>query len=71
VSMWNADAQTFAACAAAMGASHVRRSPGFVDEDEALRIEVELALEPVLPPPQDVGPILLARVRRLFLRVSL
>ncbi len=42
-----------------------------MDEDEALGVEIELALEPVLPPLQDIGPILLTRVRGLFLRVIL
>jgi hypothetical protein len=54
-----------------MRTGHVRRGLGFVDEDKALRIEIELALEPDFAPLQDVGPILLARVRGLFLRVSL
>jgi hypothetical protein len=49
-----------------MRAGHVRRDPGFIDEDEALGIKVELALEPVLSPLQDIGPILLTCVRVLF-----
>jgi hypothetical protein len=40
-----------------------------VDEHEALRIEIELVVEPALPLPQDVGPVLLDRVPGLFLRV--
>jgi hypothetical protein len=67
----DAGAQSLPARAAPMRAGHVRRGPGFVDEDEALGIKVELALEPVLSPLQNVGPILLTRVRGLFLRVSL
>jgi hypothetical protein len=54
-----------------MRAGHVRRGPGFVDEDKALGIEIELAFEPIFAPLQDVRPILLARVRGLFLRVRL
>jgi hypothetical protein len=49
-----------------MREGHVRRGPSFVDIDEALGIKVELALEPVLPPLQNVGPILLTRVHCLF-----
>ena len=71
VSVRDAGAQALPARAAPMRAGHVRRGPGFIDEDEVLGIKVELALEPVLSPLQDVGPILLTRVRSLFLRVSL
>ena len=52
-----------------MGAGHVGRRPGFVNEHEAVQIELGLALEPVLAPLQDVGTILLGGVRGLFLRV--
>ena len=69
MAMGRADAQAFATPAAAMRAGQLRRGPGLVDEDEPLGIEVELALEPVLAPLQDVGAILLAGVRGLFLRV--
>ena len=61
--------QPLAARTSAMTARHVGRGPGLVDEDEALGIEVELAVEPLLPPLQDVGAVLFARVRGLFLRV--
>jgi len=71
VSMRDAGTQPLPARAAPMCASHVRRGPGLVDENETLGIKVELALEPVLSPLQDVGTILLAGVRSLFLRVSL
>jgi hypothetical protein len=52
-----------------MRAGHLRRGPGFIDEDEAFRIEIELLIEPGLPALQNVGAILLAGVRGLFLRV--
>jgi hypothetical protein len=76
MAMGNAGARPLAARAAPsrqapMRAGHVGRGPCFVDEDKALRIEVELALEPILSPLQDVGPILLACMGGLFLRVSL
>jgi hypothetical protein len=69
VAVRDADTQAFAAAAAAVGASHVGRSPGLVDEDQAFGIKIELAFEPGLAPLQDVGALLLGRVRRLFLRV--
>jgi hypothetical protein len=52
-----------------MGPGHVGRRPGLVDEDQALRIEVELAVEPGLAPAQDVRAVLLTRVAGLFLRL--
>jgi hypothetical protein len=52
-----------------MAAGHVGGGPGFVDEDEALRIQIALAVEPVLPLLQDVGAVLLDSVASLFLRV--
>ena len=61
--------QPLALRAAAMAAGHVGRSPGLIDEHEPLGIEVELAFEPVMPLPQDVGTVLLDRVAGLFLRV--
>ena len=67
--MRHADAQALAARGAAVGARHVGLRPGLVDEDQALGIEVGLGVEPGLPPLQDVGAILLAGVRGLFLRV--
>ena len=62
-------AQPLAARAAAVGARHVGARPGLVDEDEPLGVEVGLAVEPGLPPLQDVGTVLLGGVRGLFLRV--
>jgi hypothetical protein len=52
-----------------MAAGHVGGGPGLIDEDQTLRIEVELVVEPAPPLPQDVGPVLLDRVPGLFLRV--
>jgi hypothetical protein len=49
-----------------MAAGHVGGSPRLVDEDEALGIEIKLAVEPMLPLPQDVGPVLLDRVAGLY-----
>jgi hypothetical protein len=49
-----------------MAAGHVGRGPRFVDEDQTLRIEVELPFEPGGALAQDVGPVLLDRVAGLF-----
>ena len=51
---------------AATQTSHRRRQPGLVDEDQAGRIEVGLAVEPVLPAPSDVRAVLLASMRGLL-----
>jgi hypothetical protein len=48
--MWKPHPQSFAFSAPAMAARHVRRSPGFIDEDLPFRVEVELAIEPVQAP---------------------
>ena len=53
-----------------MGAGHVRRSPGLVDENQPVRIEVELAFKPGEPTAQDVGTVLFFGPGRLFLRVT-
>jgi hypothetical protein len=50
---------------------HVGGGPRLVDEDEAIRIEVELTLKPSLALPQDIRAILLRGVGSLFLRVIL
>ena len=52
-----------------MAAGHVGRGPGLVDEHEPLGFQIELAVEPIMPLLQDVGPVLLDRMARLFLRV--
>jgi len=46
------------------------RPEGLVDEDDTLRVKLELAVEPRLALAQNVRPVLLAGVRGLFLRVS-
>ena len=53
----------------ATDAGHVGGGPRLVDEDEAFWVKVELVLEPGRAPPQDVGPVLLGRVRGLFFTV--
>ena len=65
----DADAQALAAAAAPVGPSHVGRGPGLVDAHPACGIKIELTVEPGFAPFQDVGAVLLGRVRGLFLRV--
>ncbi len=48
---------------------HLGRSAGLVDEDQLFGVEVELAVEPGLPRFEDVGTLLLRRMRGLFLNV--
>jgi hypothetical protein len=49
---------------------HLGRQPGLVDEDQLCGIEIKLAVEPGLPPLQDVGAVLLQCVCGLFLKVQ-
>ena len=69
MAMRHAHAQALAAQATAVGARHVGLGPGLVDEHQPLGVEVGLAVEPGLPPHQDVRALLLAGVAGLFLRV--
>jgi hypothetical protein len=55
---------------AAIHTGHLGRRPAFIDEDEALGIEVGLSIDPGVPPARYVGPVLFSGVRRLFLRVT-
>ena len=71
MTMRHAHAQPLAARRSPVAARHVGGGPSLVDKDEALRVEVELAFEPVFAPLHDVRAILLAGVRGLFLRVIL
>ena len=61
--------QALALGATAMAAGHVGGGPRLIDEDKALRLQIDLAVEPALTLPQDVGTVLLDRVAGLFLRV--
>jgi len=69
VAMRHAEPQAFPAPATALAARHVGGSPGLVDEDEPLRVQVQLAVEPGLALFQDIGAVLLGRVRGLFFQV--
>jgi hypothetical protein len=54
-----AHSQALTLDAAAMAAGHIGGGPGFVDEDEALLVQIALAIEPFLALFQDVGAVLL------------
>lgn len=41
-------------------------NPGFIDEDQALRINLPLVILPSQPFSSDVGTILLSRINRFF-----
>lgn len=60
--------QPLAFLAAPVTAGHVGGGPPLIDKDEALGLEVNLAVEPPLALPQDVATVLLDRVPGLFLR---
>jgi hypothetical protein len=51
---------------AAVEAGHLGGGAAFVDEDEALGIEVRLVVEPGVSPARYVRPVLLGGVGRLF-----
>ena len=59
MSKGNADPQPLAPRGPAIAPRHVCGGPGFIDEDQALGIEIELAFEPFLAPLRDVGAALL------------
>jgi hypothetical protein len=44
--MGHADAQTLAPRRSSMAPRHAGRSPGLVDEDEPVRVEIDLTIEP-------------------------
>src|SRR4051812_2523485 len=61
--MRDADAQALAAPGRPTApACHIGRGPGLLDEHQTLGLEVERALNPGLPPLQDVRAVLLGRV---------
>ena len=69
VAMGDGHPKPVAARCTTVGAGHVRLGPGLVNEDQPLRIEIGLRVEPGLTPRPDIGAILLARMASLFLRV--
>ena len=69
VAMRDAGPEPLTPWGAATKAGHVGGGPRLVDKHEAGGIEIELGVEPVLAPLQDIRTVLLGRVRRLFLNV--
>ena len=69
MAMRDTNPKPLATSATPMAARHVGRGPGLVDEDQPVGIEIELILEPLLAPDQNVGTVLFSGVRGLFLRV--
>lgn len=67
--VWDGHTQPLSATGSAVGARHLRRGRGLVDEHEPVWIEVDLAFEPLVASAQDVRAILLRGMTRLFLRV--
>lgn len=66
MAMRHADPKPLAAPAAPVAAGHVGGCPGLIDEHQPVGIEVELILEALFTPGQDVGAALLGGVRDLF-----
>ncbi len=59
-------AQPLTSGGAVVEAGHLGRGSRLVDEDQPCRVEIELALEPVMTALEDVGTILLRRMPRLY-----
>ena len=70
MSVWRGVDQALAAGTAPLAAHHVRRSPGLIQEHEAVRVHVALPDPPASAIVGDIGPVLLGRPQALFLRVS-
>jgi len=66
VAVREAHPQPLAFRATTVAADHIGRGPGFVDEDQALRFEIELTLKLIMTLLQDFEAILLYRMACLF-----
>jgi hypothetical protein len=62
----NAGPEPLASWIAAPTPNQVGRCPGLVDEHQTIRIEIELGIEPVPAPLQDVRAVLLAACAVFF-----
>lgn len=62
-------AATFALERPAAKPRHLGVGTGLINENQSIRVKVELAVEPVLTPDPDIRALLLGRVPRLFLCV--
>ena len=67
--LWNSSPAALATPVSPPEPRSLGRGARFVDEDQLLGVEVELAVEPGLPRFEDVGTLLLRRMRGLFLNV--
>jgi hypothetical protein len=57
--MRHAGPATLAAKCTPAQTCHLRRKAGFIDKDQPLQIQIELAIEPGAPALQDIRPVLL------------
>ena len=57
---------TLAASGPSIATGHLGRGAGLVDEDQPLRLQIRLGVEPGAAPPQNVSPLLFAGVRGFF-----
>src|SRR5580765_6172767 len=69
VAMRHAGPAAFAARTAPVPPRHLGVRTRFVNEDETLRLEIGLVLEPRFAAPYDIGAVLFVGMRRLFLTV--
>jgi hypothetical protein len=66
VGMRDGGTQALTPGSATVRSGHLGRGPGLIDKHQAFGIEVELPFEPVPASFQDVGPLLLGRMRCLY-----
>ena len=67
MTMWEPHAQPFTPLTPAVDASHVGRSPSLINEDQVIRVQVEVAFKPGSAFLQNISPVLLDRVPSRFL----
>jgi len=69
MAVWHAGSATLASKCTSTQTRQLRRETGFIDEDQLLRVQVELTIKPNAPTLQDIRPVLLQCVCGLFLNV--
>ena len=70
MAMWHAGPAALTVWRSSTQAGHLGRQARFIDEHQLRRIEIELAVEPGPTALQDIGAVLLQRMRGLFLNVQ-
>lgn len=70
MAVWDGGATSLSANGSSAKPLHLRARAGFIDKDETRRIEIELAVKPVLATIQKVGTLLLQCMCGLFLKVQ-